>query len=351
MQIGVITNPRSRKNKNRPRRAARLQSLIGRLGEVHETPDVASIKPVIRDFLRKRAQYWVADGGDGALHWMLRSAMEVLSEEEFAAQGAEMPLTLPTNGGTIDFVAHNAGVRGDAEGLLVALRSMVESGRRIDEVEVDSMAIDAVEATPDGDRAIRTYGFASAVGGIGQRFFTKYLEERDPNPRSILKILAGAVASMPAALPLIKHAPLVPAALRRYAGHMYRPTGANVRLDGAALPYEDFTAIHVASMSINLGGVFRFFTKADAAGQLHALVGTPSPLTLVRNLPRMHMGKEFHGRGIVDRACRIMTVEARGDELLAPIVDGEMYANLRSITFGVGPRVRIPKLTAKANQA
>ena len=43
-----------------------------------------SIKPVLRDFLRKRARYWVADGGDGALHWMLRMGMEVLQEDEFA---------------------------------------------------------------------------------------------------------------------------------------------------------------------------------------------------------------------------------------------------------------------------
>src|SRR5688572_28212530 len=85
MEIGVITNPNSRKNRNRPDRAERLQRIVGNLGEVHETTSVESIKPVLREFLRKRARYWVADGGDGALHWMLRTGMEVLQEEEFAA--------------------------------------------------------------------------------------------------------------------------------------------------------------------------------------------------------------------------------------------------------------------------
>ena len=92
MQIGVITNPNSRKNKGKPDRAARLQSIVGELGEVHETSTLDSIKPVLRDFLRKRARYWVADGGDGALHWMLRMGMEVLQEEEFAGQQVSMPL-------------------------------------------------------------------------------------------------------------------------------------------------------------------------------------------------------------------------------------------------------------------
>src|SRR5438045_9402394 len=109
MEIGVITNPNSRKNRNRPDRAERLQRIVGDLGEVHETRSLESIKPVLREFLRKRARYWVADGGDGALHWMLRMGMEVLQEEEFAGKVASMPLTMPTNGGTIDFIPKNVG--------------------------------------------------------------------------------------------------------------------------------------------------------------------------------------------------------------------------------------------------
>ena len=42
-----------------------------------------------------------------------------------------------------------------------------------------------------------------------------------------------------------------------------------------------------------------------------------------------------------------MKLEAIGDELLDPIIDGEYYRNVREITFRVGPRLRIPKLTAK----
>ena len=110
MEIGVITNPNSRKNRNRPDRAERLQRIVGEMGEVHKTESVESIKPVLREFLRKRARYWVADGGDGALHWMLRLGMEVLQEDEFAGQSVTLPVALPTKGGTIDFVANNVGI-------------------------------------------------------------------------------------------------------------------------------------------------------------------------------------------------------------------------------------------------
>src|SRR5882724_4109362 len=145
MEIGVITNPNSRKNRNRPDRAERLQRIVGTMGEVHETTSIESIKPVLRDFLRKRARYWVADGGDGALHWMLRLGMEVLQEEEFLGQAFTLPLTLPTKGGTIDFVANNVGIVGDAEGILATLRDNVEHNTRIEDTEVDSMVIDGLQ--------------------------------------------------------------------------------------------------------------------------------------------------------------------------------------------------------------
>jgi diacylglycerol kinase family enzyme len=343
MQIGVITNPNSRKNKGRPDRARRLQSIVGDLGEVHETRSLDSIKPVLRDFLRKRARYWVADGGDGALHWMFRMGMEVMAEDEFRDQGLAIPRTMPTNGGTIDFIANNVGIKGDAEGLLTTLRYKLEGGQRVEEVEVDSMIIEGVEATDDGDRPFRTYGFAVAAGGIGQRFFAKYYAHQDPNPRTIMKVVGKTIASMPVAMTPLKHVPAL-ASFAGYAQDMFKPTRARVTLDGMILPGDEFTGIHVASMSINLGNVLKFFGKADQAGMMNAIVGTPTPWGIIRNLPRMARGEEMRGGQVLDRPCRDMTLEAAGDDLLEPVIDGEYYRNLRRISFKLGPRVRIPKV-------
>lgn len=350
MQIGVITNPNSRKNKNRPDRAARLQQIVGAYGDVRQTASVDSIKPALRDFLRSRAQYWVADGGDGALHWMLRSGLEVLQEDEFRGAKLSLPLTLPTKGGTIDFVANNVGIEGDAEGILAALRSRLEHGLRVEETEVDSMAIDGVRVGEDGqDETFLTYGFASAAGGIGQRFYSKYYAEKDPNPRTIVKVIANTVASMPVALSPLRKLPL--GQLSTYAADMFAPTACKVTIDGMVLPGEAFTGVHIASMSINLGNVLKFFGKADNAGLLNAIVGTPTPWAILRNLPRMARGGEMVGRDLLDRPCRELTMTAVGDELLAPIIDGEYYRNVKSLTFRVGPRVRIPKVVAAKRAA
>jgi diacylglycerol kinase family enzyme len=346
MEIGVITNPNSRKNRNRPDRAARLQRIVGEMGEVHETDSIAAIKPVLRDFLRKRAAVWVADGGDGALHWMLRLGMEVLQEEEFVGKRNVMPLALPTKGGTIDFVANNVGIRGDAEGILRELRSNIESGVAIEETEVDSMAIDGMQLIDGEEVPFRTYGFASAAGGIGQRFFSKYQAHEDPNPRTIMKVAANIVASAPIALTPLSRVSGGLGNLSTYAREVFEPTPCTIMLDGMRLPGDRFTGVHIASMSINFANILRFFGKADQPGLMNAIVGTPSPWTIIKNIPRMARGGEMKGRNILDRPCREMSLTACGDELLAPIIDGEYYRNVTQVTYRVGPRVRIPKVVA-----
>jgi len=345
MQIGVITNPNSRKNKGRPNRAAELQSIVGDIGEVHSTRSVDDIKPILREFLRKRARYWVADGGDGALHWMLRAGLEVLEEDEFKNSDAALPLTMPTNGGTIDFVANNVGIKGKAEALLRKLRGSIERGARIEEVEVDAMRIEALQVNDDGtEEAFRTFGFAVAAGGVGQRFFSLYYQHEDPNPGTIVKILANALAGIPVAYSPLRRVPGIPAGLRDTARAIFKPTGAEVTMDGMVLPQTEHTGIHIGSMSINLGNVFRFFNKADQPGLMHAIIGHASPAAIAAQLPRMHLGKSLNCRDIVDRPCRTLGLRATGDELLSPIIDGERYDNLREIEFSIGPRVRIPKV-------
>ncbi len=346
MQIGVITNPNSRKNKSRPDRARKLQEIVGDLGEVHATDSVDSIKPILREFLRRRARYWVADGGDGALHWVVRNGLELLEEPEFKDGGYELPTTLPTKGGTIDFVANNVGITGQAESLLEDLRASVERGTHIEEVLVDSMLIEGIEINAEGEEVnFRTYGFASAVGGLGQRFFSKYYADKDPSPKVIMKVVGNTLASYPVAYSPLAKLPLpIPQGLRTYAKEMFEPAHVRITLDGHPLSATHFTGVHIASMSLDLGGVFKFFGEADVPGQMHALVGSPSPMQMIRNLPKMFAGKSMQSSNIADRACTDMTVEVRGHELLSPIIDGEYYRNVKKLVFKNGPSLRIPKL-------
>ena len=219
-----------------------------------------------------------------------------------------------------------------------------EHNVRIEDTEVDSMVITGVQIVDGAEVEFRTYGFASAAGGIGQRFFTKYYDHPDPNPRTIMKVVANTVASAPIALSPLSRLPF--GAWKTYAKEVFEPAHCKVTIDGMRLPGDQFTGVHVASMSINLGNVLRFFGKADQPGLMNAIVGTPTPWGIIRNLPRMARGQEMRGRDVLDRPCREMTIEACGEQLLAPIIDGEIYRDVKRVEFHIGPRVRIPKVVA-----
>ena len=206
------------------------------------------------------------------------------------------------------------------------------------------MVIDGIQRVDGADVPFRTYGFASAAGGVGQRFYTKYYDDPDPNPRTIMKVIANTVASAPIALSPLARLPF--GTWKSYAKEMFEPTPCKVTLDGMRLPGDRFTGVHIASMSINLGNVLRFFGKADQPGLMNAIVGTPSPWGIIRNLPRMARGDEMRGKNVLDRPCREMVIEAGRGELLAPIIDGEFYRNVSKLSFRIGPRVRIPKVVA-----
>ena len=51
----------------------------------------------------------------------------------------------------------------------------------------------------------------------------------------------------------------------------------------------------------------------------------------------------MRGGQVLDRPCRVMTMESTG-ELLEPVIDGEYYRNIKRVSFRLGPRVRIPKV-------
>ena len=58
---------------------------------------------------------------------------------------------------------------------------------------------------------------------------------------------------------------------------------------------------------------------------------------------------QLRARGYRLTPQRQLVLEAVGDELLEPVIDGEYYRNLRRVSFRLGPRVRIPKVVSSVS--
>ena len=329
-RVGIIINANARKNRKSPGLDARLRASLGSEGEVVLTRSLDELGPALRRLLDRGAEVLVASGGDGALH---RMANELLAMQE-AGELAELPPLVPTNGGTIDFVAKKVGVGGDAEAIVARLVAALRGGA-LPVREVESLELRGVERVGGEERTFRRVGFALAAGGVGQRFFEQYYALEDPGPAAIVGVVARAA---PAHAALTLRLP-APAGLRR-AEQIFAKTPARVRVDGREVPAAAHGALHAGAFDVDLGGVFRVFPLAAAPGRLHFHAGDVGPWGIIRSLPRMVAGKTLRAEGLVEKAGEEMLIEAT-EGPLSPVVDGECYEGVLRLEVRPGPRIAI----------
>jgi hypothetical protein len=327
--IGVVVNANARKNRKRPSLVRELRGALGADGRVIVTRHLDELRPAVEAHLADGCRVLVAAGGDGALHRMANVLLELRDEGKVDA----LPPLVPTNGGTIDFVAKKVGLRGDAVTILRRLRLAARAGE-LARVSIPSLELRGIERRGDEERAFRRVGFALAAGGVGQRFFEQYYALDDPGPPSIVKVVGKVAASQVArsALP-------VPAPVAAPSARMFQPTRARVSIDGVPVEGELHGALHAGAFYLDLGGVFRFFPLATD-GKIHFHAGPVAPWEVIGSLPRMALGRRLHARGLVERAGHEMIVEAI-ETPLSPIVDGESYEGIVRLEVRPGPTLHV----------
>jgi diacylglycerol kinase family enzyme len=326
MYLGVVVNPFARKNRGMAaNRSAALRRIVGPWGEVHETRSIDDLRGIV-ETLHPRVSHLVSDGGDGALHWLINEMRAQVRDPRC------WPVFVPTNGGTIDFVARKAQVRGKADAILRALTAAAQADRRPPEVQLDTLEL--LGETLYGTRFHRI-GFALAAGGVGNRFFDKYYQYHDPGRVTIARVIVCAVGDYAVSRALPSHANK-----SRYAGRLFAPTYARVVIDGEEVPTRTHNALHAGAFDVNLGGVFRIFPRAREPGVLHFQAGEISPAKIIAHLPALIAGGAIRGDRLCDISGRAMVIEAR-EEPLSPIIDGERFTGLVRLAINAGPRIRI----------
>ncbi|MEM6289623.1 MAG: diacylglycerol kinase family protein [Myxococcota bacterium] len=336
--IGVLTNPNSGKNRRNPERLGDLERAVAGYGVVRQTRDLDELAGVIREFVELGCRYWVVDGGDGTLHWLLSTAHRVATEDD--TTDAPWPMVVPANGGSIDFVAHKAGIRGQATDIVRELVAALERGESPSSVELDTLLITG--DTLGGDVSFERIGFASAIGGVAQRFFDKLYQRDRVDAWGIMDVLAKASAGgVAGSTPRPLRDVLVPS-LQQYADDLFEPTRAKVEVDGKPLEFDSFSSLQVGSIDINLGGVVRTFRHAAECGVMHAQAISSSRLGVVANLPNIVLGTKIWGRDVFDGPVQELSAEAVGSSTLDPVIDGELCFGLSRLRIRQGPKLRIP---------
>jgi diacylglycerol kinase family enzyme len=308
--IGIVNNPRSRRNRGCPALAGRLRTLLGDDGEVADATTPDALDRVVERFRAAGVDVVGVNGGDGTGHFVLTALTR--------AYGAgPLPRLLLLRGGAMNTVAHGHGIRGGPERILRDVLARVRHGFPLRTTPRDLLRVSA-----DGGPA--RYGFIFGTGSMIVAFLDAYYATGRPTPATAAALVGRAIGSA-----------LVGG---RFASTLTRRATLRVTTDGDE--WEDGSYLAVAAGSTpDAGFGFRAFHRCgEQPGFFHAVGVTGTVAQLVRSLPRLRRGAPWRRRVAQDEVARVLEL---GGEAPRFTVDGDLYQAVSTIRVETGPAVEI----------
>lgn len=293
--IGLITNPKSRKNRRDPGIAMNLAYLLGERGDFATPSDLGALADTVRRFADADIDLLCVNGGDGTVHQAMTALLRVWPA------GRPLPRVAVLPGGTMNIVANSIGVKGDAGRALGRVLDAYHAGRVLPSTRRRLLRVDLPGEPP-------VYGFLSG-NGIIARFLEVYYAEPDPSPAVVARLLARGVAST-----------LVGG---RFARKLTQPYVGRVALDGVDWPGTTWTAVAIGTVEQIGLGFTPFYRVREEPDRMHVVGIGGTIVDLARELPSIYLGRGIHQPGNREGTCATLLLEADGD--IPMMVDGDFY--------------------------
>jgi len=317
--IGVVFNPRSRKNQRDPAAATRLARTLGDHGVVREARSIDELYRIAEDFKKISIDVLGISGGDGTNHVTITGFINVYA-------GMALPHLAFLRGGTMNTVANSVGVmRGKPEGLLGRLiRSYAaRASRPLDNVERHVMRIGNV------GEAERNYGFLFGTGVV-RGFLAEYYAGGEPSPLVAAKTLSRAIGSVLVRGDMIKR--------------MAQPFRGSVTLGtgDSRQTWEERDYLAVAAGSIDQIGLnFRPFRRyGERERHFHILGIYATPWQFVRDLPRIWRAEPMR-EGRTYEAIEPRAIIRSHDGVVRYMIDGDLHETEGDLEVSIGPKVKL----------
>jgi diacylglycerol kinase family enzyme len=319
--IGVVVNPRSRRNLRDPGAALRLARQLGDHGVVRSAHSIDELYRIAQDFQRDAIDVLAISGGDGTNHVTLTGFIDVYG-------GHVMPQVALLRGGTMNTVANSVGVHGRPEGLLGRL---IRDYARHASMPLENVERHVMRVTPDareGHAGKAQYGFLFGTGVVAG-YLSEYYAGGDPTPLVAAQTLLRGIGSALVGGEMIRR--------------MARPFRGTVTLDdGTTWDERDYLAVAAGTIA-NIGLNFRPFHRyGEQPGRFHVLGIHASPVAFVKELPRIHRALPMRPGKAYDAVSSGMVVRGRGrDEVIKYMIDGDLHEARGELRVSVGPQVRL----------
>ncbi len=302
--IGIIHNPRSKKNMKHPYIQDALRDIVGGYGTIFAPSSFEELMEVTREIKKDRYEIVCVNGGDGTNHQIITRMISVYRDES-------MPLVAHLRGGTMNTISKALdGIDGSVAGIARKLVKHYREGRPFRTKTIRVLNVNG------------KYGFIFGTGLVSN-LMDMYYEGGNPGPVKALQIIYKAIASAILGT--------------EYIDRLFKPINAEVIIDGEKLGQRECLVVVGATIR-NVGLNFRPMYRADELpDKVHVYAGTATAMDVIKKLRRLYVGHPPGIKSLTDTLARV--VEIRSDSPIQYTIDGDMYEDT-GITFSPGPVLR-----------
>ncbi|HVP67525.1 MAG TPA: diacylglycerol kinase family protein [Anaeromyxobacteraceae bacterium] len=309
-RIGIVNNPRARRNRRHPETAQALRRLLGRDGLVRDVATDEEAVAALAEFRREGVGLLGVNGGDGTLSRIATALPAGWGDPPW-------PPLAPLPAGSMNNVARAHGHRGGPERTLRRILRHRGEGLPLPVVERDLLRVVA----PGHPNRL---GFLFATGAA-VRFLERWGGTEGAGPLRAAWLLARALASALAG--------------GRLAAEIARREALRVVADGDEWPSTEWLAVLAGSVpGVGLGS--RPFSRCDEQpGFFHAVGVTASPRRLVLAMPALWRGRPWRRQVALDAVARDLLLEPR--QALRFTLDGDVFDSAGPLRVESGPVVEV----------
>lgn len=299
---GVLLNTNARRVQRDPDLVDRLKRLASPQ-RVRLTSGPEEVGPALEALLALGIDALLIVGGDGTMAGTLTPLLR-----RFAAE--DVPVIVPTRGGTVNTIATSLGARGAPDRTL---------GRLLEQGAPTARLLAPVRVVADAGEPV--YGFIFA-NGAGARWLELYYTDSRMGARGAAALVARVVASA-----------LVGGGLAR---RVFAPFEADLVVDGETIARRRFTAMAASGVrDIGLG-----FTPFRSAGsdpeRIHLATTDAGPARLALELPALRAG--WSGSCLDHYSTHRSLVRTPAPRPWSLDADG--FPPARHLEIGAGPALR-----------
>ncbi len=301
--IGVIHNPYARENNRHPDIGIDLKRILSDHGIFRQTQSIEELDEAAKDFMDNEIEIVAINGGDGTLHRVLSSFVNVYAKNP-------LPKFLFLRGGTMNTVCNSIKIKGKVN---AKFNRAIEKYIKKEPVrEIKQPLIKANDK----------YGFMTGAGVVA-KFLDAYYSGQ-----------TGAVAAAKMVSRLIFSSIFQTA----YAREMFSTSQFRVKVNGKDLNSDAYMFVLGCTIK-ELGLGFTPTPRAyEKPNHFHFIAASMGPFELVPKVPALWLGKKITHPNMQYNAIA-KEVVISSEEKLKWMMDGDIYETMDAINYSVGPEI------------